>query len=69
MDSADKDLTTKLSEAEIKCEKCGSTKFELMRTIPEQVALFCIDCSSSAMLNADDLDGTPVITFWTEKDL
>ena len=69
MDSNNKEVTTKLSEAEIKCEKCGSTKFELMRTTPEQVALFCIVCSSSALLNADELDGSPVITFWTEKDL
>ncbi len=69
MDSNIKELTSKLSEAEIKCEQCGSTKFELMRTIPEQVALFCANCSSSALLNADELNGTPVITFWTEKDL
>ena len=69
MESNNKEVMKKLCEAEIKCEKCGSTKFELMRTIPEQVALFCIDCSSSALLNADDLNGTPVITFWSEKDL
>ncbi len=69
MDSDIKELTSKLSEAEIKCEQCGSTKFELMRTIPEQVALFCVECDSSSLLNADDLDGKPVITFWTEKDL
>ena len=69
MDNKNKGVMNKLSEAEIKCEKCGSTKFELMRTTPEQVALFCTDCGSSALLNADDLNGTPVITFWTEKDL
>ncbi len=69
MDSNIKELTSKLSEAEIKCEKCGSTKFELMRTIPEQVVLICAECDSSTLLNADDLDGKPVITFWTEKDL
>ena len=69
MDSFDREEIIKLSVAEIKCEKCGSNKFELMRTIPEQVVLSCAECDSSSMLNADDLDGTPVLTFMTEKDL
>jgi Zn finger protein HypA/HybF involved in hydrogenase expression len=69
VDSFDREELIELSEAEIKCENCESTKFVLMRTIPEQVALFCVECSSSSMLNADDLDGTPVITFMTEKGL
>ena len=69
MSESDSKITRTLSEAEIKCEKCSSTKFELMRTTSEQVALFCVECQSSSLLNADDLDGIPVLTFWTEKDL
>ena len=63
------EITRKLSDVDINCEKCGSTIFNLMRTTPEQIALFCVECDSSALLNADDLDGGVVITFWTEKDL
>jgi len=53
---------------EIFCVKCGSSDFDLMRTIPEQIALFCKNCGHSHLLNADILEGNAVITFWTETE-
>ena len=69
MDANNKETIKRLSRADTICVTCGSTKFEVMRTVPDQIALICEGCGTSSMLNVDNLDGTPVITFMTEEDL
>lgn len=60
------DFVREHSNKEVICVKCGSSDFNAMRTTPEQIALFCMNCSHSHLLDADMLNGNAVITFWTE---
>lgn len=56
------------SKDEITCVKCGSSDFNLIRTVPEQIVIICKNCDHPHLLNADELNGQPVITFWTEAE-
>ncbi|MBN2336133.1 hypothetical protein JXL21_11285 [Candidatus Bathyarchaeota archaeon] len=50
------------ADKEIKCVKCGSDEFKLMRTIPQQILAECLKCGHPHLL-----EGNPIF-FWSPEE-
>jgi len=62
-------MPEEVTEADPQCIKCGSNKFELMRTINSQIVATCVDCGEQHLLEATDIaTGKPTrLQFWSPE--